>query len=40
MKSDMPPNFFARPVPKKEGNKVLKDDLNYFVWICGIPGKP
>ena len=34
----LPDGFFACPLPKKE-NGVLSKHLDYFNWICGIPGK-
>ncbi|CAL6103907.1 Ubiquitin-conjugating_enzyme [Hexamita inflata] len=39
LKQDLPPGFTAKPVPLKIGSEVSKTEMNYFVWICGIPGK-
>ena len=38
LKNDLPAGFFARPVPLKVGGEVSRTELNYFVWLCGIPG--
>ena len=38
LKNDLPPGFFARPLPKLINGEVSKE-MNYFAWICGIPGK-
>ncbi|KAH0572599.1 Ubiquitin-conjugating enzyme [Spironucleus salmonicida] len=39
LKSELPNGFFARPVPIKQNNQLSKTELDYFTWICGIPGR-
>lgn len=39
LKKDIPQGFFAKPLPKKTNKAVSQTELDYFTWICGIPGR-
>ncbi|TNJ29746.1 Ubiquitin-conjugating enzyme [Giardia muris] len=39
LRRDLPPGFFAKPLPRRQGTIVQMNEPDYFRWICGIPGK-
>lgn len=39
LRRDLPPGFFAKPLPARHGTTVRMNEPDYFHWICGIPGK-
>lgn len=39
LKTELPEEFFAKPLPMKRGMEIAKNELDYKSWICGVPGK-